>query len=61
MRMLKSTLGLSAHDFLQPLENLRDEPRTAGSTIHHADIQPVGLIRNVLHAPASINQILSIF
>ena len=34
--------------------------RTAGNTIHHAGIQSVGLIRNVLHAPASINQILSI-
>lgn len=34
--------------------------RTAGNNIHHAGNQSVGLIRNVLHAPASINQILSI-
>ena len=34
--------------------------RTAGNTIHYAGHKSVGLIRNVLHAPASINQILSI-
>ena len=34
--------------------------RTADNNIHHAGNQSFGLIRNVLHAPASINQILSI-
>jgi hypothetical protein len=37
MRMLGSTLGLSAQGF--------------GNTIHHAGIKSVGLLLNVLHAP----------